>query len=300
MYCTPAKSCGVTPENPVTRATMRTITLLAGPHCRRPPRPSLLAKLAVGSIVAGSSLVRDHRRHLDRRRRIATTGGGSFGIAMATRDGDANANLWSTALDGMIDVPGAGAISSSEGVLYLSPVATETPSPFPAENDVPTSSSPWPAIFADGGMAFSLTAHNPMGKSVPREDNIVANSHLERDIVDLVNSDVESADVVRPRAWWHSFGFHEMEGWREDGYTVSFGPEDDDGRDRARDAILELAGKYRQAAIYEYYYERGTLMREVVYVDPVERKARGEIKDVMTIVDVAPSRSALSGRCRDG
>ena len=41
--------------------------------------------------------------------RIATTGGGSFGIAMATRDGDANANLSSTtaALDGMLDVPGA-------------------------------------------------------------------------------------------------------------------------------------------------------------------------------------------------
>jgi hypothetical protein len=76
----------------------------------------LIAKLAVGGFVAGSSLVRDHRRYLDRRR-TATNGGVSFGIAMATRkDDDANSILWSTAIDGMIDVPGANDVSSSEGV----------------------------------------------------------------------------------------------------------------------------------------------------------------------------------------
>jgi hypothetical protein len=90
--------------------------LLLGPRCRRHPRPSLIAKLAVGGFVAGSSLVRDHRRYLDRRR-TATNGGVSFGIAMATRkDDDANSILWSTAIDGMIDVPGANDVSSSEGV----------------------------------------------------------------------------------------------------------------------------------------------------------------------------------------
>jgi hypothetical protein len=153
-----------------------------------------------------------------------------------------------------------------------------------------------------------------MGKNVPDEDNAIANMALEHDIVNLVDSDFESG-TVRPRVWWHSFGFHETEGWREDGYTVSFDPEndgnddDDDGdrrhvrnrRDLARDALLELAGKYHQAAIYEYTYESGILIREVVYVNPMERKARGNgIRDVMTIVAVSPSRSALSGRCLDG
>ena len=29
-----------------------------------------------------------------------------------------------------------------------------------------------------------------------------------------------------PRAWWHSFGFNEKEGWREDGFSVAFAPEE--------------------------------------------------------------------------
>ena len=29
-----------------------------------------------------------------------------------------------------------------------------------------------------------------------------------------------------PRAWWHSFGFNEKEGWREEGFSVAFAPEE--------------------------------------------------------------------------
>ncbi|KAL3811841.1 hypothetical protein ACHAXA_004268 [Cyclostephanos tholiformis] len=274
---------------------MKTTTLL-GLHCRRPPPPrqSLLAELTVGGIVAGSSLVKD-RRHPGRKSVVEddTTGHrliSSF-ITMTPPDNDSNSNLWSTALDGMIDVPDAIDISSSEGVLYLSPAPPNNPTTSLPAVAVP----PWPAIFADGGFAFSLTAHNPMGVSVPHDDNVIANADLERDIVGLANADVSCE--VRPRRWWRSFGFHETEGWREDGYTLSYGPENDDERrrDLVRDVVLELAEKYRQAAIYEYAYEDGKLTREVVYVDPKEREARGGIKDVMTIV-AAPPRSALSGR----
>jgi hypothetical protein len=212
---------------------------------------------------------------------------------MTPPDNNSNSNLWSTALDGMIDVPGANDVSSPEGVFYLSPFPSNNPTtPLPA-----IAVPPWPAIFTDGGFAFSLTAHNPMGVNVPHDDNVIANTALERDIIGLANADV--ACGVRLRAWWHSFGFHEMEGWQEDGYTLSFGPENGNERQRkfARVIVFELAKKYPQAAIYEYVYEDGILTREVVWVDPKEQKPRGGIKDVMMIV-AAPPRYALSRRYR--
>ena len=82
-----------------------------------------------------------------------------------------------------------------------------------------------------------------------------------------------------PRAWWHSFGFNEkvnptptpipkpkpkpkpkpnpnpnpnsipnpnQEGWREEGFSVAFAPEE---RQYARQYMQKLAYKYRQAAI---------------------------------------------------
>ena len=46
-------------------------------------------------------------------------------------------SLWASALDGMIDVPGADGLASADGVLYLAPS--------PAAE-----ARRWPAAFADG------------------------------------------------------------------------------------------------------------------------------------------------------
>ena len=287
-----------------------------------------------GGIVAGSSSSPEDSGHPGGRAAAADVRIGrrrtSSSFAMSRGD-DHNDHLWSTALDGMIDVPGASGLSSSEGVLYLAPAGGGSSRETTAMTASSSSSSSavvapppeWPAIFADNCGMFSLTAHNPMGMTAPPDANHRADEALERDILELVRqnasvvvgSDVSysgaAARVPPPRAWWRSFGFHEGEGWREDGYTLAFDPED---RDVGRDAVLDLARKYMQAAVYEYAWcgsGGGTLTREVVHVVDPTRNERGEeeearvggggggggSRDVMAIVG-APPRSALSGRYR--
>ena len=51
------------------------------------------------------------------------------------------------------------------------------------------------------------------------EQNVEANQKLQADLVDWKGN-------PSPRAWWHSFGFNEKEGWREDGFSVAFAPEE--------------------------------------------------------------------------
>jgi hypothetical protein len=219
-------------------------------------------------------------------------------------DEDYNRRLWSAALEGMIDVPGASGLSSPEGVMYLAPVSVLPP------REGAAAAGEWPASFADGCGVFSLTAHNPMGTTAPPDANDRADEALGRDVLALARGDGASgpgpgsaARVPRPRAWWRSFGFHEGEGWREDGYTLAFEPGD---RDAGRAAVLGLAREYQQAAVYEYArVSSGLVTREVVYVDPPKNE-HGEValgggggvsRDVMVIVG-APPRSALSGRYR--
>ena len=52
---------------------------------------------------------------------------------------------------------------------------------------------------------------------------------------------------------------------------------------RARTAMLRLAHKYRQAAIYAYSCENGALMREVVWVDASKQASHGS-KERMCVV----------------
>ena len=51
------------------------------------------------------------------------------------------------------------------------------------------------------------------------EQNVEANQKLQADLADWKGN-------PSPRAWWHSFGFNEKEGWREDGFSVAFAPEE--------------------------------------------------------------------------
>lgn len=130
--------------------------------------------------------------------------------------------LWANAYDGWIDVPGEAGV-----VVYTKPVATPgDPAP-----------TPFPHIVASSRL-FALTGFNPMGEDRPIGENRAANEKLVLDI---------QAMTPAPKAWWRAFGF--AHDWREDGFVVAFHEAD---AAEARAAIVELAVKYDQGAVYEY------------------------------------------------
>ena len=57
----------------------------------------------------------------------------------------------------------------------------------------------------------------------------------------------------------------------------------------AQVAVLRLAQKYRQKAIYAYRVEDGAVVREVVWVDPTVPVAPTSGKEKMRILEKAPS-----------
>ena len=164
-------------------------------------------------------------------------------------------SMWDGAFDGMVSVPGAASLGAEAAeVLYLAPATS-----IEAAADKPAR---WPAVFADGGV-FSLTGYNPNGRDAPLRKNLEANRALHAELRVL-----EPA----PRALWHSFGFNLANGWREDGFSVSY-PADDLAEGRR--AVLRLAHAFRQAAIYEYAVRDGALLRRVVWCDPGKQRALG-------------------------
>ena len=183
---------------------------------------------------------------------------------------DALSSMWAAAIDGMKDVPGCEEISSADGVLYMAP-----------NPEAPMRT--WPRIFAKSTV-FSLTASNPMGKEAPAAANERMNALLEEDIKNL--------RVVTPRAWWHSFGFNANEGWREDGFSVAFGHEE---RVYARMAILKLARKYRQKAVYAYSMQDGHLVRDVVFVGEKFGRVDETARERMAVLP-APPRTPLAAK----
>ena len=130
--------------------------------------------------------------------------------------------LWANAYDGWIDVPGeAGA------VVYTKPVATPgDPAP-----------TPFPHIVASSRL-FALTGFNPMGEDRPVGENRAANEKL---VVDI------QAMTPAPKAWWRAFGF--AHDWREDGFVLAYDAEHGDAGEKA---VVDLAVKYGQGAIYSY------------------------------------------------
>ena len=152
--------------------------------------------------------------------------------------------------------------------------------PTPQGGAAPTTN--WPKIFSKS-VVFSLTASNPMGVDVPAAQNRAANARLQSDIEAL---------KVKPRAWWHSFGFNVQEGWREDGFSIAFAP---DERVYARMAVLRLAIKHRQAAVYYYRVEDGQLFREVIWLNPTKQEEHGGTREVMAVL-AEPPRSELAAK----
>ena len=181
--------------------------------------------------------------------------------------------LWGSAMDGMVDVPGCS-LAAPNGVLYLAPTSDRTK---------PSAMVSWPKVIAKS-VVFSLTASNPNGVTAPADWNSEASAALERDIVSLRNP---------PRAWWRSFGFHAGEGWREDGFSLAFALEE---RMFARAAVMKLAHKYRQAAIYTYHVNaEGLLVREVLWVNRAKQEELGDTREYMRLLDTAP-RTPLAAR----
>ena len=89
----------------------------------------------------------------------------------------------------MINVPGANSHpSSTDGVLYMTPV--------PPSNVADAGTNiPWPTIFVDN-VLFCLTAYNPMGNTVPHDENVNANMALEQDILQLYNDNTNTNDAT--------------------------------------------------------------------------------------------------------
>ena len=131
--------------------------------------------------------------------------------------------LWANAYDGWIDVPG----EEAGAVVYTKPVATPgDPAP-----------TPFPHIVASSRL-FALTGFNPMGEDRPIGENRAANEKL---VVDI------QAMTPAPKAWWRAFGF--AHDWREDGFVLAYDAEHGDAGEKA---VVDLAVKYGQGAIYAY------------------------------------------------
>jgi hypothetical protein len=190
---------------------------------------------ACGALALGSGLAL-HRSGL-----VRSMGDGADDRALGA--------LWAQAFDGMIDVPGAGALSK-EGVLFMVPAT-----------DSDDSAVEWPAVFRDG-VVCSLTAFNPMGKDRPEAENRRGNREL--------HAALRRLDAPPRASMWHSFGFHPAEGWREDGFSVAYAAAE---AEEGRAAILRLAREFEQAAIYVYRVDAaGALVRTVEWCDPASKE----------------------------
>ena len=135
--------------------------------------------------------------------------------------------LWAGAYDGWTDVTEMPHVT-----LYLRPISSRPPKWEPLE---------WPLLFqrtVTQTQLFALTGFNPMGEKADIEANKAANARMEKDL--------ETLDP-KPRTWWKAFGF--AEDWREDGFVLAYAPEE---AEAARAAVVELAKKYKQGAIYAY------------------------------------------------
>lgn len=93
---------------------------------------------------------------------------------------------------------------------------------------------------------LALTAFDPPGTTRDRESNAAANGQLWQDILRL---------PVAPALAWRSFGFDIKEGWREDGFCLAF---DKAEADAGRTAVLSMARRHKQGAIFEYGYDESS------------------------------------------
>jgi len=130
-----------------------------------------------------------------------------------------------------------------EPVVYLRPqttTATNNDNNDDESNIATTTASCWrlPTIVRDYSM-FALTGYNPMGEDRDLDSNQKENRQLKHDLQQLSNP--------TPAYIWDSFGF--AHDWREDGFVVAYNKKDAQAGEAA---IIELAKKYQQGAIYGF------------------------------------------------
>eukprot|EP00241_Pyramimonas_parkeae_P011929 CAMPEP_0114260902 /NCGR_PEP_ID=MMETSP0058-20121206/20779_1 /TAXON_ID=36894 /ORGANISM="Pyramimonas parkeae, CCMP726" /LENGTH=192 /DNA_ID=CAMNT_0001376257 /DNA_START=134 /DNA_END=712 /DNA_ORIENTATION=- len=140
-------------------------------------------------------------------------------------------NVWANAFDGWYRLPDADV-----DVVFLCPKVQKE------QGLEPGGSLELPATVL-ASRVFAVTAWNPLGDACTREINVAANKELLQEIERLSNTN----NTPRVKCWWESFGFSSE--WREDGFSIAFGEEE---ADSGRDAVVELAQKFKQGAIYEY------------------------------------------------
>lgn len=109
----------------------------------------------------------------------------------------------------------------------------------PEPPEPPPGGFPDPPEAVRGAVLFGLTSWNPLGQEAPLEENLKSYRSLRADLQGL---------EPRPRAMWESFGF-DASGYRENGFTVAF---DEEVAAAARKAVVAVANKYRQGAVYEF------------------------------------------------
>ena len=142
--------------------------------------------------------------------------------------------LWADAYDAWLDVPG----EPHPSVVYARPVVPDRRVDEPRDGPTREDAKPFPAVVTSS-RSFALTGFNPMGTKTAMAKNRLANAALR--------DDLDALRAPRPRAVWASFGF--ARDWREDGFVVAF---DEADAAEGRAAIVELAVKYDQGAVYEY------------------------------------------------
>lgn len=157
----------------------------------------------------------------------------SAAMSSSAREKDLQ-TLWADAYDAWLDVPG----EPRPSVVYARPAV---PDPRVDASDDPareTAGTAFPAIVTTS-RSFALTGFNPMGTKTAMAKNKMANEALREDLASL--------ERPKPRAVWASFGF--AHDWREDGFVLAYDPEHGDAGEKA---VVDLAVKYGQGAVYSY------------------------------------------------
>jgi len=89
------------------------------------------------------------------------------------------------------------------------------------------------------GSLFALTGWNPMGREATQEENGRANAQLRSEL---------QAMLPRPTHVLDCFSQDAASGWREEGFAVRF----DHNTAEAEAAVLRLAARFGQAAVYKW------------------------------------------------
>lgn len=119
---------------------------------------------------------------------------------------------------------------------------------------------------------FALTAFNPPGVSRTLEENTKANEQMWQVLRQLSPA---------PLAVHRAFGFNLHEDWREDGFCLTFPSSQ---VPQARQAILAIAAKFSQGAIFEYPptgEDALEFTRLLVYVDAALPSTEARMKFIV-------------------